>query len=136
MMVERLFSSSTFLRNGMKHLRASCKQAHNRTQPRALALSRQLLVIYCQLIAGVRASPRRVRRVMRANGLLALHRVGRTEAGPHDGTIITGKVNALEVTLKRDRNMYRVTAMRELTSLSTDLNLAQAGEPMKAGGGN
>ena len=45
--------------------------------------------------AGVRASPRRVRRVMRANGLLAPHRVGRTEAKPHDGTIITGKVNEM-----------------------------------------
>ena len=29
--------------------------------------------------AGVRASPRRVRRVMRENGLLAPHRVGRTD---------------------------------------------------------
>jgi len=37
--------------------------------------------------AGVRTSPRRVRRVMRENGLLAPHRVGRTEAKPHDGTI-------------------------------------------------
>src|SRR6195256_1980050 len=45
--------------------------------------------------AGVRASPRRVRRVMRQNGLLAPHRVGRTEAKPHDGTIITGKVNEM-----------------------------------------
>ena len=45
--------------------------------------------------AGVRASPRRVRRVMRANGLLAPHRVGRTEAKPHDGTIITDKVNEM-----------------------------------------
>ena len=42
--------------------------------------------------AGVRASPRRVRRVMR---LLAPHRVGRTEARPHDGTIITDKVNEM-----------------------------------------
>jgi putative transposase len=33
--------------------------------------------------AGVRASPRRVRRVMRENGLLAPHRVGRTETKPH-----------------------------------------------------
>ena len=32
---------------------------------------------------------------MRANGLLAPHRVGRTEAKPHDGTIITGKVNEM-----------------------------------------
>ena len=45
--------------------------------------------------AGVRASPRRVRRVMRENGLLAPHRVGRTEAKPHDGTIITDKVNEM-----------------------------------------
>ena len=45
--------------------------------------------------AGVRASPRRVRRVMRQNGLLAPHRVGRTEAKPHDGTIITDKVNEM-----------------------------------------
>ena len=40
-------------------------------------------------------SPRRVRRVMRENGLLAPHRVGRTEAKPHDGTIITDKVNEM-----------------------------------------
>ena len=39
--------------------------------------------------------PRRVRRVMRENGLLAPHRVGRTEAKPHDGTIITDKVNEM-----------------------------------------
>ena len=45
--------------------------------------------------AGVRASPRRVRRVMRENGLLAPHRVGRTEAKAHDGTIITDKVNEM-----------------------------------------
>src|ERR1700747_2948514 len=37
--------------------------------------------------AGVRASPRRVRRVMRENGLLAPHRVGRTETQPHGGTL-------------------------------------------------
>ena len=41
--------------------------------------------------AGVGASPRRVRRVMRQNGLLAPHRVGCTEAKPHDGTIITDR---------------------------------------------
>src|SRR5258705_9546882 len=45
--------------------------------------------------AGVRTSPRRVRRVMRENGLLAPHRVGRTETKPHDGTIITDKVNEM-----------------------------------------
>jgi len=45
--------------------------------------------------AGIRTSPRRVRRVMRENGLLAPHRVGRTETRPHDGTIITDKVNEM-----------------------------------------
>src|ERR1700675_1515876 len=45
--------------------------------------------------AGVRTSPRRARRVMRENGLLAPHRVGRTETQPHDGTIITEKVNKM-----------------------------------------
>src|SRR6478672_7794557 len=45
--------------------------------------------------AGVRASPRRVRRVMRENGLLAPHRVLRTEAKLHDGTIVTDKVNEM-----------------------------------------
>ena len=45
--------------------------------------------------AGVRASPRRVRRVMRETGLLAPHRVGRTAAKPHDGTITTDKVNEM-----------------------------------------
>src|SRR5580700_10527721 len=45
--------------------------------------------------AGVRTSPRRVRRVMRENRLLAPHRVGRTETKPHDGTIITDKVNEM-----------------------------------------
>ena len=45
--------------------------------------------------AGVRTSARRVRRVMRENGLLAPHRVGRTQTRPHDGTIITDKVNEM-----------------------------------------
>ena len=36
-----------------------------------------------------------MRRVMRENGLLAPHRVGRTEAKPHDGTIVTDKVNEM-----------------------------------------
>ena len=45
--------------------------------------------------AGVRASPRRVRRVMGENGLLAPHRVGRSQAKLHDGTIVTDKVNEM-----------------------------------------
>ena len=45
--------------------------------------------------AGVRASPRRVRRVMGEHGLLAPHRAGRREAKAHDGTIVTDKVNEM-----------------------------------------
>ena len=46
-------------------------------------------------IAGVRSSPRRVRRVMGENDLLAPHRVGRNQERTHDGTIVTDKVNAM-----------------------------------------
>jgi putative transposase len=46
-------------------------------------------------VAGVRASPRRVRRVMGEHGLLAPHRAGRTEAKTHDGTIVTDRVNEM-----------------------------------------
>jgi transposase InsO family protein len=46
-------------------------------------------------VAGVRASARRVRRVMREHGLLAPHRAGRTEVKAHDGTIVTDRVNEM-----------------------------------------
>jgi putative transposase len=46
-------------------------------------------------VAGVRVSPRRVRRVMRENDLLAPHRVGRTDVKAHDGTIVTENVNEM-----------------------------------------
>ena len=39
--------------------------------------------------------PRRVRRVMGENGLLAPHRVGRNQEKTHDGTIVTDKVNEM-----------------------------------------
>ena len=45
--------------------------------------------------ADVRASPRRVRRVMGEHGLLAPHRAGRAEAKAHDGTIVTDNVNEM-----------------------------------------
>lgn len=45
--------------------------------------------------AGVRVSPRRVRRVMGENGLLAPHRARSAEARTHDGTIVTDKVNEM-----------------------------------------
>src|ERR1700683_3585774 len=46
-------------------------------------------------VAGVRSSPRRVRRVMGENGLLAPHRVGRNQEKTHDGTIVTDKVDEM-----------------------------------------
>ena len=52
--------------------------------------------------------PPPVRRVMRENGLLAPHRVGRTEAQLHDGTIITDKVNE-----RGDRDMTQTITIRE-----------------------
>jgi len=64
--------------------------------------------------AGVRASPRRVRRVMRENGLLAPHRVGRTETKPHDGTIITDKVNEMWGT-----DMTQTITVREAEPMSS-----------------
>lgn len=45
--------------------------------------------------AGLRTSARRVRRLMRAYGLLAPHRVGRQRTRAHDGTIITETVNVM-----------------------------------------
>ena len=44
---------------------------------------------------GLVAFARAPRRSLIWNGLLAPHRVGRTEAKPHDGTIITDKVNEM-----------------------------------------
>src|ERR1035437_7813650 len=46
-------------------------------------------------VGGVRSSPRRVRRVMGENGLLAPHRVGRNQEKAHDGTIGTDRVNEM-----------------------------------------
>jgi transposase InsO family protein len=46
-------------------------------------------------VGGVRSSPRRVRRVMGENGLLAPHRVGRNQEKAHDGTVVTDKVNEM-----------------------------------------
>jgi len=46
-------------------------------------------------VAGVRASPRRVRRVMAEQGLLATHRPAPAQAKSHDGTIVTDRVNEM-----------------------------------------
>ena len=46
-------------------------------------------------VAGVRTSPRRVRRVMGEQGLLAPHRAVQTRTKIHDGTIITDRINEM-----------------------------------------
>ena len=46
-------------------------------------------------VSGIRASPRRVRRVMGEHGLLAPHRASPASAKRHDGTIVTGCVNEM-----------------------------------------
>src|SRR6516165_9890602 len=66
--------------------------AHSRLPPPRRGLPQVMARLR---FAGVRTSPRRVRRAMRENGLLAPHRVGRTETKPHNGTIITDKVNEM-----------------------------------------
>ena len=95
--------------------------------------------------AGVRASPRRVRRVMRENGLLAPHRVGRTETKPHDGTIITDKLNEMwgtdmtqTITVREGRANVFVTvehANSEVVGIhaSRSANRFEALEPVRQG---
>ena len=95
--------------------------------------------------AGVRASPRRVRRVMRENGLLAPHRVLRTEAKLHDGTIVTDKVNEMwgtdmtqTITIREGRaNVFVAVehANSEVVGIhaSRSVNRFEALEPMRQG---
>ena len=95
--------------------------------------------------AGVRASPRRVRRVMRENGLLAPHRVLRTEAKLHDGTIVTDKVNEMwgtdmtqTITIREGRaNVFVAVehANSEVVGIhvSRSANRFEALEPMRQG---
>ena len=95
--------------------------------------------------AGVRASPRRVRRVMGENGLLAPHRVGHTEAKAHDGTIVTDKINQMwgtdmtqTITLREGR-AYVFVAVEHANSeavgihASRSANRFEALEPVRQG---
>src|SRR3982751_3377166 len=45
--------------------------------------------------AGIRTAARRVRRLMRQHGLLAPHRIGRSEQRAHDGTVTTTAVDLM-----------------------------------------
>ena len=90
--------------------------------------------------AGVRASPRRVRRVIRENGLLA--RVGRTETKLHDGTIITDKVNEMWGTRRRRSPSGKAEPMSSLEHANSEVvgihasrsaNRFEALEPVRQG---
>ena len=95
--------------------------------------------------AGVRASPRRVRRLMRENGLLAPHRVGRNETKPHDGTIVTDKVNEMwgtdmtQTITVREGRAYVFVAVEHANSevvgihASRSANRFEALEPVRQG---
>jgi hypothetical protein len=83
--------------------------------------------------------------VMRENGLLAPHRVGRTETRPHDGTIITDKVNEMwgtdmtqTITLREGRaNVFFAVehANSEVVGIhaSRSANRFEALEPVRQG---
>ena len=93
-------------------------------------------------VAGVRSSPRRVRRVMGENGLLAPHRVGRNQEKTHDGTIVTDKVNEMwgtdmsqTVTLEEGR-AYVFVAVEHANSAIIGIHAARSAnrlEPVRQG---
>src|ERR1017187_889521 len=89
-------------------------------------------------VAGVRSSPRRVRRVMGENGLLAPHRVGRTQEKTHDGTIVTDKVNEMwgtdmtqTVTLEEGR-AYVFVAVEHANSEVVGIHAARSANRFEA----
>ena len=89
-------------------------------------------------VAGVRSSPRRVRRVMGENGLLAPHRVGRNQQKTHDGTIVTDKVNEMwgtdmsqTVTLEEGR-AYVFVAVEHANSEIVGIHAARSANRFEA----
>ena len=95
--------------------------------------------------AGVRASPRRVRRVMGEHGLLAPHRAVRNETKPHDGTIVTDRVNQMwgtdmtETITTREGKAYVFVAVEHANSelvgvhAASSANRFEALEPVRQG---
>jgi putative transposase len=89
-------------------------------------------------VAGVRSSPRRVRRVMGEDGWLAPHRVGRNQEKTHDGTIVTDKVNELwgtdmsqTVTLEEGR-AYVFVAVEHANSEIVGIHAARSANRFEA----
>ena len=90
--------------------------------------------------AGVRASPRRVRRVMGENSLRAPHHVGRAETKPHDGTIVTNKVNEMwgtdmtqTITVEEGR-AYVFVAVEHANSEVVGIHAARSANRFEAAG--
>jgi len=81
--------------------------------------------------AGVRTSPRRVRRLMGAHGLLAPHRVGRLRTRTHEGTIVTETVNVMWGTDMTET----ITAAKGVARVHTSKcgNRFEALEPVRQG---
>ena len=77
-------------------------------------------------VAGVRSSPRRVRRVMGENGLLAPHRVGRNQEKTHDGTIVTDRGRA-GLCFRRRRTCELRNRRHSRRAFSQSLRGARAG---------
>src|ERR1700691_5866343 len=89
-------------------------------------------------VAGVRSSPRRVRRVMGENGWLAPHRVGRNQEKTHDGTIVTDKINEMwgtdmsqTVTLEEGR-AYVFVAVEHANSEIVGIHAARSANRFEA----
>ena len=92
-------------------------------------------------VAGVRSSPRRVRRVMGENRLLAPHRVGRNQEKTHDGTVVTDKVNEMwgtdmsqTVTIEEGR-AYVFVAVEHANSEIIGIHAARSANRFEAGAG-
>jgi putative transposase len=89
-------------------------------------------------VAGVRSSPRRVRRVMGENGWLAPHRVGPNQEKTHQGTIVTDKVNEMwgtdmsqTVTLEEGR-AYVFVAVEHANSEIVGIHAARSANRFEA----
>jgi hypothetical protein len=78
---------------------------------------------------------------MGENGLLAPHRVGRAESKPHDGTIVTNKVNEMwgtdmtqTITIEEGR-AYVFVAVEHANSEVVGIHAARSANRFEAGAG-
>jgi transposase InsO family protein len=84
-------------------------------------------------VSGVRASPRRVRRVMGENGLLAPHRAVSASAKTHDGTIVTDRVKDMTQTVTTDEGKaYVFVAVEHANSEVVGIHAAKSANRFEA----